>query len=140
MITFNEYFHCKTGIIVFIMLASTDIIRSTFQEGTTDPSDQEKEPAIELSQLELGGNKLAAREISYLGDFITEYPPLVSIVSIMPGPEVIKLFPCSTQLSIKFILLINFKLPTIVGILTFISMITQQLRDLKQESFSFVSI
>ena len=39
------------------------------------------------------------------------------------GPEVIKLFPCSTQLSTKFILLINVKMPTIVGILTFISMI-----------------
>ena len=39
-----------------------------------------------------------------------------------PGPEVIKLFPCSTQLSTKFILLINVKMATIVGILTFISM------------------
>ena len=40
-----------------------------------------------------------------------------------PGPEVIKLFSCSTQLSTKLILLINVKMPTIVGILTFISMI-----------------
>ena len=40
-----------------------------------------------------------------------------------PGPEVIKLFSSSTQLSTKFILLINVKMPTIVGILTFISMI-----------------
>ena len=37
----------------------------------------------------------------------------------IPGPEVIKLFPCSTQLSMKFFLLINVKMPTIVGILTF---------------------
>ena len=35
-----------------------------------------------------------------------------------PSPEVIKLFPCSTQLSMKFFLLINVKMPTIVGILT----------------------
>ena len=35
------------------------------------------------------------------------------------GPEV-KLFPCSTHLNTKFILLINVKMPTIVGILTFI--------------------
>ena len=35
------------------------------------------------------------------------------------GPEVIKLFSCSTQLSIKFFLLINVKMPTVVGILTF---------------------
>ena len=39
------------------------------------------------------------------------------------GPEVIKLFPCSTQLSTKLILLINVNMPTIIGILTFISMI-----------------
>ena len=40
---------------------------------------------------------------------------------LLPGPEVIKLFSCSTQLSIKFFLLINVKMPTIVGILTFMS-------------------
>ena len=37
------------------------------------------------------------------------------------GPEVIKLFSCSTQLNMKFFLLINVKMPTIVGILTFMS-------------------
>ena len=36
-----------------------------------------------------------------------------------PGPEVIKLFSCSTQLSMKIFLLINVKMPTNVGILTF---------------------
>ena len=40
---------------------------------------------------------------------------------IRPGPEVIKLFSCSTQLSMKFFLLIDVKMPTIVGILTFMS-------------------
>ena len=38
-----------------------------------------------------------------------------------PGPEVIKLYSCSTQLSMKFFLLINVKMPTNVGILTFTS-------------------
>ena len=38
-----------------------------------------------------------------------------------PGPEVIKLFSCSTHLSMNFFLLINVKMPTIVGILTFMS-------------------
>ena len=38
-----------------------------------------------------------------------------------PWPEIIKLFSCSTQLSVKFFLLINVKMPTIVGILTFMS-------------------
>ena len=40
---------------------------------------------------------------------------------IWPGSEVIKLFLCSTQLSMKFSLLINMKMPTIVGIFIFIS-------------------
>ena len=37
------------------------------------------------------------------------------------GPEVIELFSCSTQLSMKISLLINMKMPTIVGIFIFIS-------------------
>ena len=37
------------------------------------------------------------------------------------GPEVMKILSCSIQLSMKFFLLINVKMPTIVGILTFIS-------------------
>ena len=37
---------------------------------------------------------------------------------------VIKLFSCSYQLNIKSIMLINVKMSTIVGILTFISMIS----------------
>ena len=35
------------------------------------------------------------------------------------GPEVIKNISCSTQLSMKFFLLINVEMPTVVGILTF---------------------
>ena len=48
-----------------------------------------------------------------------------------PGPEVIKLFSYSIQLSTKFILLINVKMPTIVNILTFISMINTTFERLK---------
>ena len=33
----------------------------------------------------------------------------------MSGPEVLKKKSCSTQLSMKFILLINVEMPTIVG-------------------------
>ena len=40
-------------------------------------------------------------------------------ISMKSGPEIIKLFSCSSQLSMKFFLLINVKMPTIVGILTF---------------------
>ena len=51
------------------------------------------------------------------------------------GPEVIKLFPCLTGLSRKFILLINVKMPTIVGILTFISMTNTTSERLKARNF-----
>ena len=37
------------------------------------------------------------------------------------GPEVIKLLSCSTRLSMKFFILINVKMPTVVGFLTFMS-------------------
>ena len=57
-----------------------------------------------------------------------------------PCPEVIKLFPCSTQLSTKFIQLINVKMPTTVVILTFISMINTTAASLKPETSSFVGI
>ena len=42
-------------------------------------------------------------------------------VVVPSGPEVIKPFSCSTQLSVKFFLLMNVKVPTIVGILTFMN-------------------
>ena len=45
----------------------------------------------------------------------------LSLFLRQPGPEVIKLFSCSTQLSLKFYLLINVKMATLVGILTFMS-------------------
>ena len=51
------------------------------------------------------------------------------------GPEAIELFSCSTQLSTKFILLINVKMPTIIGILTFISMINTTSERLKARYF-----
>ena len=53
------------------------------------------------------------------------------ITLLFTGPEVIKHFSYSTQLSTKFILLINVKMPTIVGILTFISMINTTSERLK---------
>ena len=46
-----------------------------------------------------------------------------------------KLFSCSTQLSTKFILLINIKMPTIVFIFTFISMINITFEGLKARNF-----
>ena len=37
------------------------------------------------------------------------------------GPDVIKLCSCSTQFTMKLFMLINVKMPTTVGILTFMS-------------------
>ena len=61
------------------------------------------------------------------------------------GPEIMQLFLRSTQLSTKFILLINVTMPTIVGILTFIILINTRSERLKARNFficqyfSFVS-
>ena len=44
-----------------------------------------------------------------------------SYILNIQGPKVIKLFSCLTQFSMKFFLLLNIKMPTIVGILTFVS-------------------
>ena len=51
------------------------------------------------------------------------WSPTLSVFKneVLSGPEVIELFPCSTQLSMKIFLLINVKMPTFVGILTFMS-------------------
>ena len=51
----------------------------------------------------------------------TKYVATLHLNFAQTGPEVIKIFSCSTQLSMKFFLLINIKMPTIVGILTVLS-------------------
>ena len=51
--------------------------------------------------------------------------------TLWTGPEVINFFSCSTQLIRKFIVLINVKIKTFVGILTFISMINTTSESLK---------
>ena len=61
-----------------------------------------------------------------------QYHNLVEILKT--GPEVIQLLSCSTQLSMKFIMLINVKVPTIVGILTFINRIDTPYKCIKQEN------
>ena len=46
--------------------------------------------------------------------FISNIPRIhTAKIHASSGPKVIKLFSCSTQLSMKFVLLINFKLQTI---------------------------
>ena len=66
-----------------------------------------------------------------------------SIVQHLPrktGPEVVKRSSSSTQMNMKFILLINVKMPTIVGILTFISMINTTPERMRNENSLFSRI
>ena len=46
---------------------------------------------------------------------------LINKASVMSWTEDIKLFSCSTELSMKFSLLIIVKMPTVVGTLTYMS-------------------
>ena len=78
-----------------------------------------------LESIKLSKSDLLELE-KYQRDFLRRTQHLserVAMCSVyfLSGPEVIKLFSCSTQLSMKFFLLINVKMPTIVGILTFMS-------------------
>ena len=52
---------------------------------------------------------------------VMEFASLTREAGDKTSPEVIKKISCSTQLSMKFFLLINVKMPTIVGVLTFMS-------------------
>ena len=56
-------------------------------------------------------------------------------VKLNPCPTEPGLFSSSTRLGMKFILLINVKMPTIVGILTFISMINTTSERLEARNF-----
>ena len=60
---------------------------------------------------------------------LTQYKRMNLVTGLIPrsGSEVKKLFSCSTQLRLKFILFINVKMLTIVvGILTFMSRINSR--------------
>ena len=56
-----------------------------------------------------------------------------------PGPDVIKLYSCTTQLRMKFSLLINRKMPTTVGIFLFISRENFMLSKVSKKEFVIVN-
>ena len=62
----------------------------------------------------------------------------LSLGKVHSGPKVIKLF--HTQLSTKFILLINVKMSTFVSILTFVSMINTTSERLKSKNLLYLSV
>ena len=53
------------------------------------------------------------------------------------GLKIIKLFSCSTQQSMNYIMLTNIKMPTIVGILTFISIINTSQSSISRKTLFF---
>ena len=77
----------------------------------------------------IGNCKLHLDHISNLSHSLKRHKSGIQVHR--SGPDVIKLFSCSTQLSTKYILLINIKMPTIVGISTFITMINKTSESLK---------
>ena len=74
---------------------------------------------FEQDLLDIPTSKLEELILSLHKIVISQNKKRLSRVS--SGPEVKKLFSCSTQLSIKYFLLINVKMPKTVGILTFLS-------------------
>ena len=62
--------------------------------------------------------------------FVLMFGPF-PVCSVEPGPEVMKLCSCSTQLSTKFILLINVKIPTNSWHFNIISMMNTTFERLK---------
>ena len=69
----------------------------------------------------------------------TNEPLFILSKTTTTGFKIIKLFSCSTELSMKFILLVNVKMPTIVGILTFTSRINSTSESLKVINFIIFS-
>ena len=70
-------------------------------------------------------------KLTFFKNFFQELYQSVKRFGSRSGSEVIKLFSCSTQLSTKFILLINVKMPTFFGILTFVCRINTTLESLE---------
>ena len=81
------------------------------------------------------GSRLFAKVISILclGAISANFQS----VQMQDSIEAIILFSCSTQLSWKYIMLINVKMPTIVGILTFMSMINPTYESSKARKVFF---
>ena len=67
------------------------------------------------------GDKCCHRGHSRFALIANIYDCAFPLHQMRTGPEVIKLLSCSTQLSMKFFQLTNVKMPTILGILTFMS-------------------
>ena len=103
------------------------------------PSIQRK--AIELLNTKLQQQKeIGEDDVSSIS--LSSFPYCIEIIRHITLYKAtrLKYYSCSTQLSMKFILLINVKMPSIVGILTFLSWIVTTSEKLKHEKSLFFSI
>ena len=73
-----------------------------------------------LASVSISLKLLFVRNVSIIDVFLALHPVIQNSLVAGSGPEVIIFFSYSTQLSMKCFLLINIKMPTIVGILIFI--------------------
>ena len=114
---------------------------SSWHQSKKDSKDQELSPLADFFKtfLKLVLYIETRETVDQCQVTLMEFPTIPRITEVpvnkLPGGHdddlAIKLFLCSTQLSMKFILLINAKMPTIVGILTFISRINTSYESLK---------
>ena len=74
------------------------------------------------------------------GDGVTHVIPVVSSNEMGLAPRLYQIFRAQLKLRVKFIMLINVKMPTIVGMLTFISMINTTSVSLKARNVFIFSI
>ena len=86
-----------------------------------------------------GKYEVCIKQLIYITRTFNELCWIDALLQLLtPGPAVIKPFSYSTQLSTEYFLLINVKMPAIVGILTLISMInttSERLKRLKARNF-----
>ena len=96
-----------TGVLSSVMWVSTYSIFLVMRRIFSLPKPSQRPRSVFNTDLDLWDNLKAK-------------PPLCSETN-QDWPRGYNTFSCSTQLSMKYVLLINVKMPTIVGILTLIS-------------------
>ena len=113
---------CRSRITGVRQVTATDIRRLKMTFAPSEYSDRLTRP-LSLSKV-FAAVMVDFDQTGPILLFCHEGPhKLLDIDRRRPGTEVLKLFSCSAQLSMEFIMLIHVKISTIVGILIFMIMI-----------------
>ena len=114
------------------MLNTDDIGMQHHEENraTVTRETEQRKPIIETINVDMINHVHSSIAI-----ILMEKRELVALLNLSFWSRGYKKFPCSTQLCTKFILLINVKIPTIVGILTFTYMINTTSERFKATNF-----